>query len=439
MKRKNLMTAFMCAFCLTVSSVAPMVVMAEEATEEAADGSVEDSAAEDEDGAVEDGAAEAETDDESGTEETELIRPDYTASDHVDLGEYKGLTVTLTKDMEAQVDAQVDQNIQAGGLTESIEEGTVQEGDTVNIDYEGKLNGEAFDGGTAKGYDLTIGSHTFIDGFEEGLVGVGLGDTVDLPLTFPENYGVEELDGQEVVFTVTVNEIKRAPELTDEMADTLSNGKYTNVESYRGSIRNDLIKYQLLLQVAERSKINDYPQEIVDYGTTLKESYYTDIASMYEMELEDLLIAVNGQTLEEFRKEAAEEVKENMQQELLLKAIAEAEGIELSEDEYAAGCEEYASIYGLESTEELEATYGEETIRISLLQEKVLDFLLENAVIEEETEAESETGDEAGLEAADAAEAESEGAAETESEDAAETESEAAAEAESEDASEAES
>ena len=142
MKRKNLMTAFMCAFCLTVSSVAPMAVMAEEATEapaeeaaggaeedgtaETEDGSGEDGAAEAEDGAVEDGAAEAETDAESSAEETELIRPDYTASDHVDLGEYKGLTVTLTKDMEAQVDAQVDQNIQAGGLTESIEEGTVQ-------------------------------------------------------------------------------------------------------------------------------------------------------------------------------------------------------------------------------------------------------------------------------------------------------------------------
>ena len=208
MRRKNLMTALLCAAVVAASTVmAPGVVMAEE-TEAVTEASTE-------------AATEADTEalTEASTEEAlELAeRPDYKALDYVELGEYKGLTVEV--EPTAVSDDEVLKQIRANAgsdILEEVTEGTVEEGDTANIDYEGKLDGEAFEGGTAKDTDLEIGSGTFIPGFEDGLVGVKIGDTVDLPLTFPENY-TEELAGKDVVFTVTVNSVKRMPELTDEV------------------------------------------------------------------------------------------------------------------------------------------------------------------------------------------------------------------------------
>ena len=199
MRRKNLMAVLLCTFALSAASFAPMSAAAEE-TEAVTEAVTEAAEAE----------SEAETDGASAeTEETEAVleRPDYNALDYVTLGEYKGLTVQdqPVEVTEEQIDSEVEYYIQLADALESVTEGTVEEGDTANIDYEGKLNGEAFDGGTAKGYDLIIGSDSFIDGFEDGLIGVAVGETVDLPLTFPENYGNEELAGQDVVFTVTVN------------------------------------------------------------------------------------------------------------------------------------------------------------------------------------------------------------------------------------------
>jgi trigger factor len=358
-------------------------------------------------------AAEEET--EAETEEV-LVRPEYTALDYVTLGEYKGLNVSLDemKVTDEDVEEEIAYNLRLAEIYDSLEEGTVQEGDVANIDYEGKLDGEAFDGGTSKGYDLEIGSGTFISGFEDGLIGVAVGDTVDLNLTFPENYSNEELAGQDVVFTVTVNEIKRTPDLTDEHAETLSDGEYTDADSYRASVREDLeadmesqkdstVKSELLRQISENSEISDYPQDLVDYGVASMKSYYTQMAEMYSMEFEDFMSTYFGMDEETFMEEAAEVVKESLEQELLLKAIAETEGIEVSAEDYQAGCERYMESYGYESQEEFEAAYGEEVIRISILQEDVLEFLVENAIVEEtaetETAEETELGEEAETEA----------------------------------------
>ncbi|MDO4322264.1 MAG: trigger factor [Lachnospiraceae bacterium] len=394
MRRKNLMTAIMCTFCLAAASVLPMTVMAEE-TELTTEAPAEEEGTEDTD---------------TETEETELTleRPDYTASDYVTLGEYKGLCVglDLLKVTEEDIDEDIRSSMQQADMLETLTEGTVQEGDTANIDYEGKLNGDAFDGGTAKGTDLVIGSGMFIPGFEEGLIGVAVGDTVDLTLTFPESYGNQELAGQETVFTVTVNEIKRVPELTDENASVLSDGAYTDAASYRESVRAALeedkesqkdyiVKNELMRQVTETSRINDYPQEMVDFGVASMEANYKQEAENYNMEYVDFLSVCFGLTEDEFREQAAEYTKQLMQQEMILKAIAETEGIEISDEEYAAGCERYLADEEYETPEELEAAYGETLIRISLLQEKTLDFLAENAVIEEETESEAETADSA--------------------------------------------
>lgn len=393
MKRRYLMAAMMCTFCLTAATVAP--VMAEEATEAVTEAE-ETTEAENGDG-------------EAAGEEIELAeRPDYKASDYVALGEYKGLKVELepVQVTDEELQDEVRYNVQLADALEEFTEGTVELGDTANIDYEGKLDGVAFDGGTAKGYDLIIGSGSFIDGFEDGLVGVKVGDTVDLPLSFPENYYSDELAGKDVVFTVTVNSVKRMPELTDELVNTITDGEYTDVASYQDHLRSQLLEDKesqkdseilnnLMVQVANSCTINEYPQEMVDYGMTNMENSYRQYAQSYNMEYADFLEAYLGMTEESFKEAALEAVKQNLQQELYLKAIAEAENMEISDEEYQEGRQRFADQYGYDSGEELEKDFGEGTIRISILQEKVMNFLKDNAVVEEISETESETGTEA--------------------------------------------
>ena len=379
MRRKNWIMALMGTVCL--AAAAPAAVLAEE-TESVTE------------------AAEKQTETEA------LERPDYQALDYVTLGTYKGLTVT--KDSLEVTDEEIDEEIlsevQQADALETYDEGQIQKGDIANIDYSGTLNGEVFDGGTAKGYDLEIGSGTFIDGFEDGLIGVSVGETVDLPLTFPEYYGNEDLAGQDVVFSVTVNSIKRMPELTDEVVSKITDGEYTDAAAYRDSVserlmadkesqEESMINSKLLTLIANTSKINDYPQEMVDYSMQNMMNYYQEYADMYGMEFADFLESFFGMTEDEFNEEADNAVKQNLQQEMYLKAIAETEGIEVSDEDYAAGCEEYARKYGYDTGDDLVKAYGEETVRTSLLQDKVLDFVRENSVITEESESESETGE----------------------------------------------
>ena len=196
-----------------------------------------------------DGTTAAETEESSSTDETEAAaeEPEYFSafnldnlSDYVQLGEYKGIEVTAQdttvtdEDVETELQSQVEN---ATPIYEEITEGTVADGDVVNIDYEGTLDGVAFDGGTDTDFNLTIGSGQFIDGFEDGLIGKNIGDTVELNLTFPEDYTTNsDLAGQDVVFTVTINYVQGEEipqELNDEFVQRVTDGTYTTVDEYR--------------------------------------------------------------------------------------------------------------------------------------------------------------------------------------------------------------
>lgn len=350
------------------------------------------------------GETEAETAEEGETEAEELKeRPDYTALDYVTLGEYKGLSVMIEPVVitEAEIEDSIKGEVELQDKFDKREDGVVQNGDVANIDYEGKKDGVAFDGGTAQGYDLTIGSGVFIDGFEDGLIGVKVGDTVDLDLTFPENYGSADLAGQDVVFTVTVNYVKEMPEITDELVSELSDGAYSTVDGYREYMRGLLqedkeeeqeynIYMDLMTQLYNTCTINDYPQELVDYSVASMHQVYEDYAAMYGMTVEDMVSSF-GLTMDEFDEMIVENVKENLQQELILKAIAEQEDLLISEDEYATGTAGYAEQYGYGSAEEFEADYDRATIEMSLLIDKVMLFVKDNAIIEEIEETEAET------------------------------------------------
>ncbi len=327
-------------------------------------------------------------------------RPSYKALDHVELGTYKGLEVTTTpiEVTEDQIDNAISSNIAQQDLYDEVTEGKVADGDIANIDYVGKKDGKAFDGGSAEGYDLTIGSGTFIDGFEEGLIGAEVGKTIDLNLTFPEEYGNADLAGQDVVFTVTVNSIKRIPEMTDELATKLM-GSDATVESYRAQVKDDLTKQaeqaeetyinnELMTQLYNVCEVKDYPQDLVDYSVKEMKLYYENYANAYGMTFEDFISNYFGMDEKSYNEQAEDAVKQSIQQELILVAIAENEKLEVTDEEFAAGCEKYAENMGYDSVDEFKENYDESKIRVSLLMDEAMDLVRENANIVEEEETE---------------------------------------------------
>ena len=352
-----------------------------------------------------------ETESEYIVVETEAPMPEYNVSDYLKLtdDDYKNITVEVPAAQQA-TDEEVDAEIEMAfhyledydDLVEKKTKGKVKVGDTVNIDYVGTKDGEEFDGGSAEGYDLEIGSGTFIDGFEDGLIGKEIGSEVDLDLTFPEDYGVEELNGADVVFHVTLNYVAENPELTDEIAEKLSGGEYDNVEDYVESVRNSIQEgydedyrnnayTQIMGKLAEMYSLDEYPEENVEYYVNnIMEQYIEPYADMYGVSIEDFIsMAYNGLTEEEFREqELIPAAESSLTQEIILTAIAEEEGITMTDSELDEKLQEYADSYGV-TVEELIGDADREMIRSSELQQKVMEWLFENVNIEEieETEA----------------------------------------------------
>ncbi|MGN0353713.1 MAG: trigger factor, partial [Muricoprocola sp.] len=395
--------------------------------------------------AVTEAATEAESETEEETEAVAEMMPEYNAEDYVTLGDYTNLTVEV-EPIEI-TDDEIQDKIDLATI-EELTDCTVEAGDIANIDYEGKLDGEAFDGGSATGYDLGIGSGTFIPGFEDALIGMAVGETKDIELTFPEEYYSEDLAGKDVVFTVTVNSVKRVPTLTDEVAQKVAG---QTAEEYKESIRQELVEKaleqrksnvqnELVAKATENATIKDYPEANLEYTINHGMAYYEYIAAMYGMTLDDFL-AANGMDQESFRAEMEPVAKQALAQEMVLLAIAKEEGLELTDEEYETGLSELTAQQGLTDSQTLLDAYGETYIRCSLTQQKVVQYLYENAQIvevaaEEETETEAAEETELATEAAtEAAETET-SAEETEAAETEAAETEVTEEAATEEATE---
>lgn len=417
-------------------------------------GSNEDTTAETESAAV------AETETETAAEEKTYSEDAYlegiNAEDYVTLGEYKGIEVAVApaEVTDEQVDSYIEQLRSSNPNRVEIKDRAVEEGDIANIDYVGKKDGEEFDGGSAEGYDLTIGSGSFIDGFEDGIIGMKTGETKDLNLTFPEEYQNADLAGQDVVFTVTLNGIyqEELPELNDEFVQSLEIEECSTVEELRQycydglmeqaqSARDYNIETEVLNQMRENSEFQEVPQSMQERYYDRLESNLTMQASMYGMDLETLMLYMYGMSEDQYVEEMQTSAEQAAQQMIALKAIADKEGITVTEDEEKAELETYAANYGYESGDAYKEALGEgdgiKSFREYLLTEKVIDFLVENAVVtdavEEETAAEEttaveETATEETIEAETAAETQTADETETETQSAQETESETAAE-----------
>lgn len=323
------------------------------------------------------------------------------ATDFVTLGQYKGISVPKadTAVSENDIEEAVMSDLSALATKAEVKERPVIEGDTVNIDYVGKKDGVAFDGGTAEGYDLQIGSDTFIDGFEDGVIGMEIGQTKDLNLTFPENYHSEELAGADVVFTVTVNSISadEIPSLTDDgilkkLADKYGKEDFEEVDDYLDLIKETIeesketaaessYRTDLMQQIYDSSTcdLDKLPEWLVSENTTQYTANIESFASQYGLSLDEYVSLISG-NMADFSKQAEDYGKEISKQELVVRAIAAAENIKVDDKEVADYYAEKAKEYGTD-VETLKASVDEKTLTEYLLSEKVQDFVLENAVI----------------------------------------------------------
>lgn len=349
----------------------------------------------------------------------------------VTLGEYKGVKVNVPapevtdEEVENAVQSDLDAN------PEYVEvDRPAKEGDTVNIDYKGTKDGEAFDGGTAEGQDLELGSGRMIDGFEDGLIGASKGETKSLNLTFPEDYREESLAGQAVVFEVTVNSVKEKHDavLNDAFVQRVSS--YQTVDEYKEGLRQNLLDQkqnqaeQQMEQAALESVIENSQFKLSRnglskrYNQSLKQ--YEAQAKMYGTTLSQMAQA-NGMDVPALKESIYASVEEEAKMELVVDAIATSEGITVTDAEK----ETFAQENGF-TAESLTDMYGEDSVNEMTKNYLVLQYLGVNADNEAENPAvvtvpETTAAEETSEETAESAESESETAAS----EAAETSSEA--------------
>lgn len=341
------------------------------------------------------------------TEDTNAYAYEYDVESMVKLGDYKGLTYTETDTSvsDDEVESQINSTLTAHATAEQITDRAVEDGDTVNIDYEGKVDGETFDGGTASGASLTIGSGTFIDGFEDGLIGVKPGDKTTLNLKFPDEYkNNPDLAGKDVTFDVTVNYIKGddiVPELNDDFVKGLSIEDVSTVDEYRAYVKSQLQankeseaekskQSELLQEAVDNAEIKEIPEELVTQYASQYTDYYKQYASYFGLELSDFLTQYMNQTEDEFNQAAEDYGKEVAGNMLVVCAIAKAEKIDVDAlyDEKVA---QYAEQSGYSDAATLEKDYSKKYLQQVIINEEVLNVLEENAKAVAPAETESET------------------------------------------------
>ena len=292
-------------------------------------------------------------------------------SEYVTLVDY----TSLEKPTDEQVQEQIQSVLTNNGTLQEVTGRAVQEGDTVNIDYEGKKDGVAFDGGTAQGYDLEIGSNSFIDGFEDGLIGANIGETRDLNLTFPEDYGNADLAGQAVVFTVKINSIKESKpaELNDEFVQSVSQTAKT-VDEYKEEVKKNLELTLDWQNILDNSQV-EYPKGYLEQQEKEIKESHEKTAKDNDLSLEDYA-SQYGYTLEQFEEQIAMQAESSAKQTAIVRAICEKEGIKIRDEEYKEKAQEYAEQAGLEDIKELEKEYSRDYVEEVIMFEKVQDVLL---------------------------------------------------------------
>ena len=321
-----------------------------------------------------------------------VLKMTVTVEPEVKLGEYKGLEAEKVEAevTEAEVDEQIEAMLAQYADLVVKEEGEVAEGDIVNLDFEGFLNDEPFEGGKAEGHELEIGSGQFIPGFEEQLVGLKSGDEKDLDITFPEEYHAEELAGKPVVFKVKINEIKQkeTPEFNDAFVkEELEGFDADTAEGVKESIKKDLVaakeeeadfkmKESLVSQASDNAEI-DVPEAMVRNEQDRMLQEFEQRLSQQGLNLE-LYEQLTGQGADAMREQMKEDALKRVRTSLTLGAIAEAEGITVDDSDVDNELNKLAEQFNM-PTEDVKKVLGDlSVLKADVMNQKAIDFLVEN-------------------------------------------------------------
>ena len=326
----------------------------------------------------------------------ELLKAtDYKVEKYVKLNDYMNMTVELSQDYTVSDDAiqsYIEYLMSQYPSYEVSDKKTVESGDIVNIDYVGKVDGQEFSGGSATGYHLTIGSGTFIDGFEDGLIGKNVGETVDLNLKFPDNYtNNTDLAGKDVVFTVTINSIDTEKEvayddLTDEyVSENFSNRGITTVDGLKSAVSSSLESQVYSskmseIQSAVLSKLLDecevtLPDGLLDQRISEYKERVNKAVEESGKSFEDYM----GMSEDDFNDQVSDYIQESLKQELILEAIVKDQKISVSKKDFEEFVDSYVSQYGIADRETFYKEYGgEDYVRLSYAENQALSKVMDS-------------------------------------------------------------
>ncbi len=309
----------------------------------------------------------------------------YNLSGYVKLGDYDKVVYSpeVAEVTEEEVEEQIKSELQKNDYCTTSEKSTAAEkGDIANIDYIGYIDGKAFSGGSASGYSLKLGSKTFIDGFEEGLIGKKAGEKVDLNLKFPDSYHAEEYAGKEVVFKVSVNRVFKEtyPELTDEIVSRIS--KQKNVADYKKAVYDALLQNEKAQ--AEQNNSNKFISDVIGCCTIKKypqkevENYQQNLIKQYEAAAKSQGTTLEnfaksyGYELNEFEQLMEDNAKKVVEKEMIFTLIAEKEGITISQQEYNSSLKSYTEENGYTDSDEFLEAIGKDRFMGILIVDKTI-------------------------------------------------------------------
>ena len=318
-----------------------------------------------------------------------FVKPDVT------LGEYKGVEVkrehTLVTEDEVNAEIEKERNKQAAEV--AVDDRPVAEGDTVNLDYSGSVDGVKFAGGTAENQTLKIGSHTFIPGFEEQMVGMNIGEEKDLNVTFPTEYHAKELAGKEAVFHVKVNGITETqlPALDDDFAKDIS--EFDTLDAYKADVRakleaqaaerdNNVFTNAVIGKVMENATV-EIPEAMIERQIDSMIRNFEARLAQQGLKLADFM-KYTGQDEKSFRGQYRDQAEKSVRANLVLEAIENVENFEVSDEEIDAEIEKFAKQIG-QSVEEFKKNLTEgdrEYFKADVIRDKAVKFLCDNAKAE---------------------------------------------------------
>lgn len=311
----------------------------------------------------------------------------------VELGNYKGVEVSKidTEATDADVEEEIKKVAEQNSRTITVEDRAVKDGDMTVIDFEGFIDGETFEGGKGENYPLTIGSHSFIDNFEDQIIGMNIGDEKEINVTFPEDYHAEELKGKPATFKVSVKEIKekQLPDIDDDFAQDVSD--FDTLDEYKADLKKKIAERkeaeakkqketEAIEKIVADSKM-DIPQAMIDTQVTRMAEDFAQRLQQQGLSLE-MYFKYTGLTAEKILDDMKPEAVKRIQNSLVLEAVAKAENIQVSDDEFNSELSKMAEMYKMEvdKIKEFMGESEEKQMRDDIAIQKAVDLIVSSAV-----------------------------------------------------------